>query len=113
VRGLGPEAIAREAAAGRRVRLDAALEPDGAGGWRASVGPRSVPADHPLAVLGAGGRNALVYRGDAVGEVWIAGQGAGADATASGVLADVLDAVAGRPGPTPIAARVPSVAEPS
>jgi homoserine dehydrogenase len=110
VRGLTPEGIAREAAAGRRVRLVAALEPDGAGGWRASVGPRSVPADHPLAVLGAGGRNALVYRGDAVGEVWIAGRGAGAEATASGVLADVLEAAAGRPGPTPIADRVPSVA---
>lgn len=107
VRGLTPEGVATERAAGRRVRLVAALEPDGAGGWRASVGPRSVPEDHPLAVLGAG-RNALVYRGDAVGEVWIAGPGAGAEATASGVLADVLEAAAGRPGPTPIAVRVPS-----
>ena len=110
VRALTPEGIASEAAAGRRVRLVAALEADGAGGWRASVGPRSVPADHPLAVLGAG-RSALVYRGDAVGEVWIAGQGAGAEATASGVLADVLDALAGRSGPTPIAARVASAVE--
>jgi homoserine dehydrogenase len=107
VRALTPEGVAEEVAAGRRVRLVAALDPDGAGGWRATVGPRSVPADHPLAVLGAG-RNALVYRGDAVGEVWIAGPGAGADTTASGVLADVLDAAAGRPGPTPVAARVPS-----
>ena len=112
VRGLTPEGIAAERAAGRRVRLVAALEPDGAGGWRASVAPRSVPADHPLAILGAG-RSALVYRGDAVGEVWIAGQGAGADATASGVLADVLEAAAGRPGPTPIADRVASAVQPS
>lgn len=107
VRHLTPASVAAEVAAGRRVRLVAALEPDGAGGWRASVGPRSVPADHPLAVLGAG-RNALVYRGDAVGEVWIAGPGAGAEVTASAVLADVLDAAAGRPGPTPIAAAVRS-----
>jgi homoserine dehydrogenase len=113
VRGLTPEGIAAERSAGRRVRLVAALEPDGAGGWRASVGARSLPADHPLAVLGAGGRNALVYRGDAVGEVWIAGRGAGAEATASGVLADVLEAAAGRPGPTPIAARVASAVEAS
>lgn len=112
VRGLTPEGVAAEMAAGRRVRLVAALEPDGAGGWRASVAPRSVATDHPLALLGAG-RNALVYRGDAVGEVWIAGLGAGAEATASGVLADVLDAAAGRPGPTPVAARVPSAVEPS
>lgn len=107
VRGLTPEAVADARAQGRRVRLVAALEPDGSGGWRASVGPREVPADHPLAVLGAG-RNALVYRGDAVGEVWIAGRGAGAEATASGVLADVLDAAAGRPGPVPPAAAVRS-----
>ncbi len=110
VRELTTEGVAAEVAAGRRVRLVAALEADGAGGWRASVAPRSVPAEHPLAFLGAGGRSALVYRGDAVGEVWIAGRGAGAEATASGVLADVLDAAAGRSGPLPIAARVPSAA---
>jgi homoserine dehydrogenase len=107
VRGLTPDAVRAEVAAGRRVRLVAALEPDGAGGWRTSVEPRSVPADHPLALLGDG-RGALVYRGDAVGEVWIAGPGAGAEATASAVLGDVLDAAAGRPGPTPVPERVPS-----
>lgn len=107
VRDLTPEAVRAERAAGRRVRLVAALEPDGTGGWRASVGPRSVPADHPLAVLGEG-RGALVYRGDGVGEVWIAGPGAGAETTASAVLSDVLEAAAGRPGPTPLPARVVS-----
>jgi homoserine dehydrogenase len=100
VRGLTPAGVRAEHAAGRRVRLVAYVEPDGAGGWRVGVEPRSIDAERPLAFL-ADGRNALVYRGDAVGEVWIAGPGAGADVTASAVLADVLQAARGEPGPRP------------
>ena len=100
VRGLTPEWVRAERAAGRAVRLVAYVEPDGAGGWRVGVEPRSLAADAPLAFL-ADGRNALVYRGDAVGEVWIAGPGAGAYVTASAVLADVLQAARGEPGPRP------------
>jgi homoserine dehydrogenase len=107
VRGLTPAFVRAERAAGRRVHLVGALESDGVGGWRASVGPRSLPAEHPLARLGEG-RGALVYRGDAVGEVWLAGAGAGAGPTASAVLGDVLEAAAGRPGPTPAPAFVSS-----
>ncbi len=100
VRGLTPAGVRAERTAGRRMRLVAYVEPDGAGGWRVGVEPRAVASDHPLAFL-ADGRNALVYRGDAVGEVWIAGPGAGADVTASAVLADVLQAARGEPGPRP------------
>ncbi len=107
VRDLTPAFVRAERAAGRRVHLVAALEADGSGGWRASVGPRSLPAEHPLARLGEG-RGALVFRGDAVGEVWLAGAGAGAGPTASAVLGDVLEAAAGRPGPTPAPAFVAS-----
>ncbi|MFU8888428.1 MAG: homoserine dehydrogenase [Trueperaceae bacterium] len=103
VRGLTPAWVRAERAAGRRVRLVAYVEPDGAGGWRVGVEPRSIEAERPLAFL-ADGRNALVYRGDAVGEVWIAGPGAGADVTASAVLADVLQAARGEPGPRPASA---------
>lgn len=108
VRGLTPDWVRTERAAGRRVRLVAYVEPDGAGGWRVGVEPRSIAAERPLAFL-ADGRNALVYRGDAVGEVWIAGPGAGAYVTASAVLADVLQAARGEPGPRPARAVVSPV----
>jgi len=110
VRGLTPELVAEVTARGARVRLVASLWSDGAR-WRVAVRPVALPADHPLVRVGPG-KNALLYRGDAVGEVVIAGPGAGAEATASGVVADVLDAVAGRPGPVPPAraAAAPEVA---
>ena len=108
VRGLTPAWVQAERAAGRRVRLVAFIEPDGAGGWCVGVEPRSLEAERPLAFL-ADGRNALVYRGDAVGEVWIAGPGAGAYVTASAVLADVLQAARGEPGPRP----APAIASPT
>jgi homoserine dehydrogenase len=100
IRGLTPSYLQAERSVGRRVRLVAYLELDADGGWRLGVEPRSLPDTHPLVRL-ADGRNALVYRGDAAGEIWIAGPGAGAEATASAVLADVLEAAAGRPGPRP------------
>ena len=105
VRHLTPEGIAAERAAGRHVRLVAFVEAVD-GGWRFGVEPRALAADHPLALL-AEGRNALVYRGDAVGEVWIAGAGAGSLVTASAVLADVLSAQRGDPGPR-LAAPIPT-----
>lgn len=107
VRDLTPAHVQAERAAGRRVRLVAFIEPGPDGGWRVGVEPRSLPAAHPLASL-ADGRNALVYRGDAAGEVWIAGPGAGAEATASAVLADVLQAARGEPGPRPLTRSVAS-----
>lgn len=110
VRGVGaltPALLADLGANGRRARLVASLWSDG-GRWRLAVRPLALPETHPLVRVG-GGRNALLYRGDAVGEVLIAGPGAGADATASGVVADVLDALEGRPGPVvPAAALEPT-----
>jgi homoserine dehydrogenase len=99
-------AIVREAMEdGGRVRLVGSIVPDG-GRWRAWVRPVYLPADHPLAGA-ASNRNGLLFRGDAVGEVFIAGAGAGARPTASAVLADVLAAAAGRPGPRPLARVAP------
>jgi homoserine dehydrogenase len=106
VRELTPAVVRAAVAAGERMRLVAFVEPDGAGGWRVGVEPRRVPEGAPLALLGDG-RNALIYRGDAVGEVWIAGPGAGAEVTASAVLADVLSFVRGESGPR-LAAGYPS-----
>ena len=96
---LTPETLRSLATRGLRARLVASLWSDGAR-WRLAVRPLALPLEHPLVRIG-GGLNAMLYRGDAVGEVLIAGPGAGAEATASAVVADVLEAIAGRPGPLP------------
>ena len=99
-------AIVREAMEdGGRVRLVGSLVADG-GAWRATVRPVYLPSDHLLAG-DASSRNGLVFRGDAVGEVFIAGAGAGGMPTASAVLADALAAAAGRPGPAPLETAAP------
>ncbi|UCH27119.1 MAG: homoserine dehydrogenase [Trueperaceae bacterium] len=91
-------AIVKEAMEdGGRVRLLGSVYPS-EGEWRVEVRPVYLPASHPLAAS-EGTRNAVLFRGDAVGEVFISGAGAGAEPTASAVLADVLNAVESRPGP--------------
>ena len=91
-------AIVKEAMEdGGRVRLLGSVYPF-EGEWRVEVRPVYLPASHPLAAS-EGTRNALLFRGDAVGEVFISGAGAGAEPTASAVLADLLNAIENRPGP--------------
>ena len=93
--------LAREAVrGGSRIRLLGSIATDG-DHWSARVRPVRLAADHPLAGP-ASSRNGLVFRGDPVGEVFIAGAGAGAGPTASAVLADLMAAVRGVPGPTPL-----------
>jgi homoserine dehydrogenase len=89
---------------GGRIRLVGSIYP--ANGWTARVRPVFLPGHHPLAQA-ASNRNALYFRGDAVGEVMITGAGAGGAATASGVLADVITALAQRPGPAPLSIAAP------
>jgi len=105
---LSPEAVQGAPAEGKRVRLLGSIWPE-RGAWRAAVRPVALPLEHPLAGA-ASTRNGLLFKGDAVGEVFIAGAGAGADPTASAVLADIIAAVAEQPGPTPLrrAALVPN-----
>jgi homoserine dehydrogenase len=101
-------AIVREAMEdGGRVRLVGSIVPY-EGRWHAWVRPVYLEADHPLAGA-ASNRNGLIYRGEPVGEIFVAGAGAGGGPTASAVLADVLAAAAGRSGPRPrvTAASVP------
>ncbi len=105
IRGLTPERLAALERRGRRARLVASLWSE-EGRWRVAVRPVALPVDHPLVTVGRG-RNALLYHGDAVGPVLIAGAGAGAEATASAVVADVLEAAAGRPGPLPVERAAP------
>jgi len=60
------------------------------GGLWLSVGPVLLPERHPLA-WSKNEFNSLLVRGDAVGETIFTGKGAGPTATASAVLADVID----------------------
>ena len=57
-----------------------------------------VPEGHSLAGIG-GVMNAVHIQADPVGEVFLSGPGAGAGATASAVLADIIDLAAGRVRP--------------
>lgn len=99
-------AIVKEAMEdGGRLRLVGSITPEN-GGWRAAVRPVYLPPEHPLSGS-ASNRNGLLFKGDAVGEVLITGAGAGAAPTASAVLADIFDALAGRSGPSPLTQPAP------
>lgn len=107
IRQLTPAIVKEAMEDGGRLRLVGSIYPEN-GAWRATVRPVYLPPEHPLAGS-ASNRNGLLFRGDAVGEVLITGAGAGAAPTASAVLADLFDALAGRPGPSllPRAAAIP------
>ncbi|WP_457638126.1 homoserine dehydrogenase [Oceanithermus sp.] len=107
IQNLKREDVFAAEAAGKKIRLVASLYPEG-GSWRAAVRPVLLPLGHPLSQA-ALSRNALLYRGDAVGEVFISGGGAGSAVTASAVVGDLLRMLEGYPGhpPLPVAAPAP------
>jgi homoserine dehydrogenase len=99
-------AIVREAMEdGGSVRLVGSIFP-GQDGWQTRVRTVYLPAGHPLATSAESG-NALVLRALDLDEVLIQGPGAGGDATAAVVLGDLLQALAGRPGPAPLPRAAP------
>ena len=80
------------AAAGGRLRHVATLafaEPCGGGTVTARVRPEALPADDPLARVD-GAANALLFQASPVGQVVIAGPGAGPQLAGQGVLADII-----------------------
>ena len=86
------EEIEEAAATGRRLKHVATLEfeePDGAGTVTARVQPELVPQDDPLARI-EGTTNAVVCRARPVGEVTVAGPGAGPRLAGQGVLSDLI-----------------------
>lgn len=85
---------------GGSVRLVGSIVP-GRNGWQPFVRPVYLPATHPLAD-GSESEAILVYRSRQHGQVVIRGPGAGGPATAAAVLADLVEAAAGRPGPAPL-----------
>lgn len=101
IEGVTPADIEDARAAGERIKLVAELAPDGRGGWRATVAPKRLPADHALCTAGAS-RNAMVYEGEESGQLIFAGGGAGGMVTASAMVGDLLDYVLGFPGHVPL-----------
>ncbi|HUY68771.1 MAG TPA: homoserine dehydrogenase, partial [Alphaproteobacteria bacterium] len=67
-------------------------------GLEQRVAPALVPKSLPLAQV-MGSLNAVLAQGDFVGDVMLEGRGAGADATASAVVADIIDIARGNAMP--------------
>lgn len=106
ITGLSTESVAAAVRAGRAVRLVCSVTWRDGEGWRADVRPVSLARSHPLVATGP--TNALLFRGASLSEVLLKGPGAGGGSTASGVVSDVLAALAGRPGPAPLPAAAPA-----
>ncbi len=87
------------------IRLVASVYPE-AGEWQMKVRPVFLSNKHALSAA-ASNRNALHFKGDAIGDILITGAGAGAMPTASGVFADLIAALQERPGPSLLPAAVP------
>ncbi len=80
--------VQRAASEGKRIKLIASLQRSG-DRLEASVVPRALPLDDPLARVD-GVTNALTIQADTLSEVTITGPGAGGLATAQGLLADMI-----------------------
>jgi len=86
--------LAYAAELGCAVKLLAVAKLAG-GSLEVHVQPTLVRSDRPIAQVG-GPRNMIAVEGDAAGTVWWSGAGAGRMATASAVVADVIDLAVGR-----------------
>ena len=90
IRGISARDIAVARQLGYRIKLLAIAEQDReTGTMQARVHPALLPANHPLASVN-GVFNAVLVRGDAVGEVMFYGPGAGSLPTGSAVVGDMV-----------------------
>lgn len=89
ITGVTAQDVAYAARFGYRIKL-LGIARVAAEGVEMRVHPTLVPERHPLARVD-GVSNAVVIEGDAVGETLHAGPGAGSSATASAVIADLID----------------------
>lgn len=118
IRGLATDEIRYAAELGYRIKLLAIIKHEDAG-VSVRVHPTLVPAGHMLASVDSV-FNAVLVRGDIVGDTLYYGRGAGRLPTASAVLADVADIAArlargekgGAPVLPPEGERAPLVAMP-
>ncbi len=88
-------AFAREI--GCDIKLLGSAHLGGDGKYTAYVGPHLVPGGHPLANV-RDVFNAILVRGDMVGDVMFYGAGAGKLPTASAVVSDVIEIACGKTG---------------
>jgi homoserine dehydrogenase len=92
IAGMASSEVDEAASAGMRLKHVATLEfsdADGVGDVTARVEPELVPPDDPLARI-EGTTNAVVCRARPVGEVTVAGPGAGPELAGQGVLSDLI-----------------------
>jgi homoserine dehydrogenase len=89
IRGLDLDDIRNAAEAGYKIKLLAIIKREG-DNVQMRVHPTLIPAQSMLAKVD-GVFNAVFVKGDMVGETMSYGQGAGRDATASAVVADIID----------------------
>lgn len=81
--------VAYADAAGYSIKLIGRAKPEG-DGLLCTVSPALLPKESPLAGI-SGVFNGILVRGNAIGDVLFYGQGAGKLATASAVVADMID----------------------
>lgn len=89
IRGITARDIAVAKSLGYRIKLLAVAQQSGQGMMQARVHPALLPLTHPLATVD-GVSNAVLVRGDAVGEVMFYGPGAGSLPTGSAVVGDLV-----------------------
>lgn len=114
IRAIAPADLKAADELGYRIKLLGIAERNGAV-VDGRVHPTMVPKSSALAQVG-GVVNAITVSADAVGELTLVGPGAGGEATASAVVADIIDAARGiRSAPLglPVDALVPSQARPA
>ena len=89
--GIDPGELRAAAADGGAIRLVESIVADAGRptGLRAEVGPARLPAEDPLAAI-EGAETALVCAAEPLGEVQIAGPGAGPALAGQGVLSDLI-----------------------
>lgn len=107
ISGLSAATLAEARTRGKHVRLVGTISHDGQG-WTGKMRPVELPEGHALNTVGPG--NAFLFIGAECGRVSVRGAGAGGATTASGVLGDVLAALAGQLGPVPVASAAPAPA---
>ncbi len=97
IRRVSARDIEYAATLGYTIKLMGVARPT-AHGLEQRVHPCMVPQSAPIAHV-EGVFNAIVVEGDAVGRLMLEGRGAGAEPTASAVVADLIDIAAGRGAP--------------
>ncbi len=111
IRTITPADLKAADELGYRIKLLGVAQRSGAG-IDARVHPTMVPKSSSLAQVG-GVTNAVTIFADAVGELTLVGPGAGGDATASAVLADLADLARGGASAIPFGLPVAALQAPS